>query len=73
MAYITNVRQGEYRLVDTVQIFQVENKNIMFDIKDNTKDIAVVRMEFIQDSENTEMRIEPSYPENNLTVLRFIN
>ena len=71
--YISSVFQGSYRLVDTIHLLQVGNSEISFEIRDNTEDVVTIRLQFASDKENVAKRIEPQYPNNKLTILRFIN
>lgn len=71
--YISSVFQGSYRLVDTIHLLQVGNNEISFEIRDNTEDVVTIRLQFASDKENAAKRIEPQYPNNKLTILRFIN
>ena len=71
--YISSVFQGSYRLVDTIHLLQVGNSEISFEIRDNTEDVVTIRLQFASDKENAAKRIEPQYPNNKLTILRFIN
>ena len=71
--YISKVLQGDYRLVDTIHLLQVGNNDVSFEIRDNTEDVVVIRMLFVSDKENAAKRIEPEYPDNRLTILKFIS